>query len=335
MRASIALATLALAGACATPPAPPADEPPPTEPTEPTAAARRRPPPGVGPRFGPGARKSPAEAALEEAVKHARDGDATAARAAARRAIGEDPRLEEAHLLLGSLCAIERDLAGAGAAYDAGLAALPRSAALHHARGMLQLETGDAKGAVGTLETARGLAPADPEIGADLAYASLFVERAADAESLARSVRAAEPRSFAAAYAHGEALLKLDRPRDAAEAFSAARGIAPEDRSAGRRLAHAWMQAGETDKAIEVYTALLAGDGASDPRTRASAASALLAAGRAKEATVQARAALELAPDHPQLLELLAECLEKSGDRAGAKAARQRRAKVAKKDGSR
>ena len=278
---------------------------------------------GVGPRHGRKA-STPGAEKIATAKKRARDGDLDGAAAAAREAAALDPRLEEAYWLLGSLCSLRADAAGARAAYADGLGQLPASSALHHAVGMLELEGGALPMAVAALERAHELTGGkSAEIGSDLAYAYVFVERLDDAERLAGGARKADPKSFAAAYTHGEVLLRKRKAALAVAAFEAALQITPNEPSARRRLAAAHAANGDAAAALTIYDALRAGPSASDPRIHAAAAGVLLELGRASEAVSAMQAAIRLAPDNPRLLELLLHTQEQAGETKAAKRTRK------------
>src|SRR5262249_33808524 len=154
---------------------------------------------------------------------------------------------------LGRILATRDDLAGARAAVDAALAidarsvpALVESAALarraqdvertasdlgrlielqplfagfHHDLGVLQLGRGDLAAARPALETARGLAPNQPETRFKLGNLEYQQERWSQAASEYQAAVALKP-GFAEAWLNlGETLLKLERGADALVAF--------------------------------------------------------------------------------------------------------------------
>lgn len=295
---------------------------PPPAAAQPTAAAKPRPlPPGVGPKR-PGGSKA-ALASLESAKKKARDGDLAGAAADAETAIAQAPDEAEPYLLLASVRGLQEDAAGARAALDKGLAAVPRSMPLHHASGMFLLETGDVAGAVRELEQAKALLGVERnvEVTADLAYAYLFAQRLADAEKLASEARSIDARAYAPAFTHGEALFRLGKFKEAAEAYRTAADISPDEAIARERLAWALLKQDDFAGAVPVLEKLVAAHG-EEPRLRAALAQALLETKRAKEAVPHAEKALALAPDQAQFRELLAASQEAAGDKAAAKKTR-------------
>jgi len=306
-----------LAVACAS-----SSEPPKSKPSSSATKKPRKPRPiaGVGPRRA-GARKLPKGVAeLEAAKKLARDGDLTGAAAQARRAAELDPRLQEAYLLLGSLCSVAGDAPCARDAYRQGLEALPTASDLHHALGMLELEAGATADAVKSLEEAHRLTGAkNPDIASDLAYAYVFVKRLDDAERLAQQARKAAPKSFAAAYTLGEVLLRKGRPAEAVEAFEAALTISSTEPAAKKRLAAAHAANGAHAKALTIYDELRTGPAAKDPRVHAATAGVLLELGRAKDAVTAMESAVALAPKNRRLLELLLHTQEQAKDKKAAR----------------
>ena len=261
---------------------------------------------------------------LELAKRLARDGDTKGAMRAARAALEKNTTLEEAYLLLGSVCALKGDVGCAQTTYQAGTSAIPESARLFHARGMFSLELNAIEDAVVQLERAHSLtAGQDPEIAADLAYAYIFVERLDEAELLAAAARRQAPGSFAAAFTHGEVLLRKQRNQDAVAALRAALKITPDDQLARRRLAQALTQTGAYQTALEMYDSLIAGS-KRDARLHAAKAGILLNMGRAKDAVAAITKAVRMAPREKKFLELLLQAQEKAGHKSGARSTRKK-----------
>ncbi|MBY0401523.1 tetratricopeptide repeat protein [Myxococcota bacterium] len=99
------------------------------------------------------------EARTQLGVFLAETGDAVGARRELETAIALEPAFEAAHVNLADLeRALGRD-EEALAVLDAGLARLPESAALHHARGLARVRVGRAKEALADLARAVALAP--------------------------------------------------------------------------------------------------------------------------------------------------------------------------------
>lgn len=264
---------------------------------------------------------------LDRALEAANAGDLKAAASAARAAFAKDPNLEKAYLLLGSACAMMDDAACEAEAYDLGTAALPRSAALLNERGLLRLRGGDAKAAIADLEAANTISgERDAKYMADLAYAYLFVDRAADGDALARRARKLDPRSFDAASAHGEILLRMKDGAGAAEAFRAAGELTedPEvERGVERQLGIALSISGDREGALVIFERLL-GQVKDDPMLHVYAAEALMKLDRPKPASEHMAAAVELAPKDTRFLALLLETQKKAGDKKGAEATKKK-----------
>ncbi len=291
----------------------------------PSATAPR---PGAPTR--PGVSKS--RAGLDEARKLAKANDLAGAKRAVDKVVSENPEDEEAYLLGASLASMLNEAAETDRYLAVGLAKIPKSGLLHHAKGMALLERGDAAGAVQSLETARTLAPTNGDVLADLAYAYVFVQRFADAKSTGAAARKLTPTSYAAAFAHGEALYRLDEHAAAIEAFEAATKIDPSERVPRARLAGCYLKTNAPAKAIPLLEGLTSDAQATDPAERArmlaGLAQAYLAVSRPQDAVTTARAAVELQPKEPTLLGVLADAQEAAGDKAAAKATR---AKLPKK----
>lgn len=284
---------------------------PPTEPAQPKGPR--------GPRGGPG-QKDP----LLAAKRLASSGETDAAVAETEKVLAARPQLEEGYSLLSALHAMKEDAEASLAALDRGLAALPESAALLHARGMARLEGDDPAGAISDLEAARDRSnPPSAELLADLAYAYLAGQRVQEAEATARRASELDPKAYAPAFVMGEALLLAQRPKDAIPAFERAVAAAPEETSAQRRLAKALNLAGEHQRALEILDRLIAG-APDEPMLRAEAAGALVNLGRAKEAVRYLEKAIELAPKEKALYVFLEKAQTAAGDKSGAKATKQK-----------
>jgi Flp pilus assembly protein TadD len=315
--------TLAVTFACATPAGAPSG-----------GASGAAPPTATAPRPGAPARpgQSKARAGLDEARKLAKANDLAGAKRAVDKVVSENPEDEEGYLLGASLASMLEEATETDRYLATGLAKIPKSGLLHHAKGMALLERGDAAGAVASLETARGLAPTNGDILADLAYAYVFVQRFADAKTTGAAARKLAPTSYAAAFAHGEALYRLDEHAAAIEAFEAASKLDPSERVPRARLAGCYMKTNTPAKAIPLLEGLTSDARATEPAERArmlaGLAQAYLAVSRAPDAVTTARAAVELQPKEPAYLGVLADAQEAAGDKAGAKATR---AKLPKK----
>jgi tetratricopeptide (TPR) repeat protein len=264
----------------------------------------------------PSSRKS---GALEAAKKRAREGDLAGAISASKEAIAEDPRSEEAHLLLSSLHEMGGDRLAAEKALRGGIEKLPGSAELHHALGMNLLEGGDSAMAVAELEKAKELGGGNQkaELLADLAYAYLFTNKLEDAERLAGEARKLDPKGYAAAFTHGEALLRLERWREAAEAYRVAIQASPDESLPKARLATALIKTGDFQGALEPLEQLLKTEKDDPARIHAAIAHAKLQLGLPKEAVAHAKSAVELAPKIEAYKKLLSEAQAAAGEKPG------------------
>src|SRR5688572_33032817 len=88
---------------------------------------------------------------LEAAMKAARDNNLDAAIERSKAAIEKNPQLEQAYLLYGSSCAMKEDPCEVEA-YQAGLEALPTSAALKKAMALVHLQKNEMDQAIKMLE---------------------------------------------------------------------------------------------------------------------------------------------------------------------------------------
>lgn len=312
-----AAAFLSLAGACASSTPPPDDAPP-------TAAEPPKPSAQSGAKAGPRpAGPAPENPRLNEAKKLAQKKDFAGAIKAVQTVLAEEPNMEEGYLLLVGLCEMKEDGGCAQEALSKGLEVLPDSWALLHARGRTHLEANEIPAAVQDLERAHSLSEgSSAEVMADLAYAYVFVERLDEAELIAAAARRLDPKSFAAAYSHGEALLRREKWQEALEAYEGALSAEPGNPIAKRRKALVLAKLGQDDKALAIYGELIVGDGAKDATLHAARASSLMKLNKTGEALKAMREAVKLAPKDKKMLELLAQIEEASGDKKAAKATR-------------
>jgi tetratricopeptide (TPR) repeat protein len=288
--------------------------------SEPARPPRR---PGQGPSSGGGGQRE-----LEEARKAARAKDFDTAIAKAQAAIEKNPNLEEAYLLLADSCAMKDDGACERQAYDRGIAALPRSAALLDERGLWFVKQGDMKSAVKDLEGAAEISQnRDAKILADLAYTYIFVDRLADAESLASKACEIDPKSYEAANALGEVLLHEKKAKEAIAALKSADKNAPDDdvrTDLRAHLALAYSLNNQHEDALAIYEALLKNGGRENPLIHVQIAGELMKLNRAKDAVGHMQEALKKSPDDVRFLSLLMQTQEKAGDKKGAQATKKR-----------
>ncbi|MBI4817604.1 MAG: tetratricopeptide repeat protein [Deltaproteobacteria bacterium] len=255
---------------------------------------------------------------LERARTLAREEKTAEAIEAAQSAVDAEPGLEAGYLLLASLRDLSGDGDGMREAIERGLAALPKSAALWHAKGMGQLEASTPEVAVVSLREAHVLArKANAEIAADLAFALIFADQLAEAEETAKLARSLAPKALAPAFTHGRALLGLKRPKEAIEALEAAAKIDGSDVSVLRRLADARYLAGDSEKALAEYRALANEAFKDDPEIYVAIATVLIRMERAGEAVEAMKRAVALAPKDERVKALLAEAERRAAGKKG------------------
>lgn len=302
------------AGSSSSEPAPAADGPPKT-------ATRARPKPRLPGRGGPRV-AAPGTTELELAVAAAKAGELDVAIQKSRDAIAKNPRLERAHLLLGSSCSMVGNDACEAAAYEAGLEAIPTSVALQREMGFLLLRQGQVDEGVRRLEAARNAkTPVEPELLADLAFAYKMAGRLEDARRTVDAATAAAPNCVACLLASGEVALAERDFGGAEAAFAAAVQKDPANADARRSEAKAVFLAGDTERAADLYLDL-AKKAPEDLRLQVQAGQVLMKAKRNKEAVTRLQAAAELLPDEPKLLSLLADAQAAAGMTAAAKKTR-------------
>ncbi len=291
------------------------------------AGAEKKPPSteGAHPKAGGPSRGGPGQKdPLIGAKKMASSGNTDGAIAETEKVIASRPQLEEAYALLAALLSMKDESEASRDALERGLAALPQSATLLHARGMQKLESEDVAGAVTDLEGAREhSATPNADILADLAYAYLFAKRSKEAEETARAAGELDPSAYAPAFVLGEALLASDRPKEAVPAFQRAVSAAPGEASTKRRLAKAHNLSGQHEEALKILDELIAA-APNEPMLRAEAAGALVNLGRAKDAVGYLEKAIELAPKEKALYVFLEKAQTAAGDKKGAKATQQK-----------
>lgn len=273
-------------------------------------------------------RGKPGQDALVRAQKLAKDGNLDGAIAACKEAASQNPQLEDAYLLMGSACAMKGDGACEVGAYDQGLAALPRSAALLRERGLLHLQAGAAPKALPMLEEASQLKGGkDAEYLADLGYAYLVVGRAKDALTQVNNAIALNPKCFQCAMALGEIHLQQKAFDDAAQAYMNARALNGKDPGPVRKLAVTYFFAGKGAEAMSTFDEAIA-LAPDDPNLKVQAAQVAIKLGKSKKAIPMLQKVLEMAPDNKQLLQLLMNAQKKAGDKKGARATKAKLKKL-------
>lgn len=267
-------------------------------------------------------------------------GDALRAVSLLRRAVVRVPRSERAQRLLGRALVQAGRLREAEQALSRGVHQVPRSARLWMALGGVRQKRGRFDAAVRAFERARVLAPHDPDVPLALGRlyeqhgllkvaashyqqgllaarvdarirAALGLARLAKAQGhaeeaigyLGRALRA-DPRRVDVSRALGEALLEVDRPKEARRVLLAARAVRPKAPGIAALLGQANQALGHQEEAA----AALAEAVRQAPRDAASLrrlAQSLLALGRRDEAYAAGVKALALAPKDVQTMWLM------------------------------
>lgn len=306
MRYLLLAASLLLPVGCATPSkAPPGT----TKKAPPKKRPPRRPgmrPPGGGP--------------LAAAKKAAKAGDLALAIERANEAIAATPSNEDAYVFLGSACAMKQDLKCERAAYERGLAALPRSAAIRKELGLLHLQQGEVEQAVKRYEEANELSGGDkPEYLADLGYAYVYAGKLDQADQMASRAVALDARCFPCAMALGQVKLTKREFPAAVEAYRGALKITPASPDAQLGLAKASFLDGDTAEAAKIYASLVQSS-PDDGRLRIQAAQVAMARKDYKGAVTYLKPVADANPDQKPLLEMLLEAQTQAKDKAGAAA---------------
>ena len=287
----------------------------------PAARVRRSSPIGR-----PGASSAPGEAQLDRARAAAKAGQLDQVVTAARAAIAEDPRLEQAYLLLGSTCALQGNDPCEAAAYRDGLAAIPTSVPLQREMGFYLLRQGNVDEGIRRLESAReATRTPSPSLLADLAVAYKMKGDLQKARATAETAIEADGTCVECYLARGEVAF-AERDFGAAErAFEAAVQKAPDNVEARRSRAKAVYLGGDVERAADLYLAL-AERAPDDVRVQVQAGQVALEAKRAEAAVRRFEAAATLLPNEAQLLELLAQAQDAASDPEAAQATRARAA---------
>lgn len=303
-----------------------ASTPPPPEKTEPVAAPPKAP--RVRPSRLPGRGQTrPGQAELDAALAAAGRGELESAVQQSEAAIAANPRLEQAYLLIGTSCALQGNDACEASAYGRGLEVLPASLPLQREMGFFLLRQGKVSEGVTRLESARASTPTPPpELIADLAVAYKIAGDLEKAHETADAAVEASATCVPCYLAQGEVAFAEKDFAAAEAAYASAAEQDPSNVEARRGQAKAAFLAGDVARSAELY-ASLAEQAPGDVRVRVQTGQVMMAAKRPRDAVVHLRAALELLPGEPKLLELLAAAQEAAGDKAGARATRAEAAK--------
>lgn len=197
-------------------------------------------------------------AALDE-----RSGRTAAAIQAAEAALKANPSDVETLVMLGRLCASQRDNTQALAYVKKAHELAPDNPAAIHELGRLDYLTGDYQWSVGLLLEAANDEPNDPDVLCDLAEAAYSVGRVADAEGYMRQALADAPAAYPRA-AECRQFLKLLRVAETPAEESTARGWVsgilktdPRDLPAEVAMAEVERQRGDWKSAEDTYRDVL------------------------------------------------------------------------------
>ena len=160
-----------------------------------------------------------------------------------------DPDLAEAYPAQGFIELMEKNWAGADAAFRTAIELNPKYATAHHWYSVYFLSTGDPEGRLQKMEDARRLDPGSLVIATDVAYALVPLGRTEEARVIFEEVREAAPTFWRALEGLGNADLEVGRYADAALRFEQAVEIAGEIAWTDGLVAMAHGKAGDLDRA--------------------------------------------------------------------------------------
>lgn len=187
---------------------------------------------------------------------------------------------------------------------DAAVARLPEQIEPLLAAIRLYGERGEHETADRYLEQAAALQPRNAEVGLAQARSMLRQGRAEEALPVLEALVASVPQMLDARYQLGQALMRAGRAEEGRQVLADYQSMLQE----------------QTATQQEALRGRLEGRG----RIHLVRGTVYLAEGRLPEAREQLEAAAELAPEDPEVLRALIDCLERQGDTAAAAAARAR-----------
>ena len=160
-----------------------------------------------------------------------------------------DPDLAEAYPAQGFIELMEKNWAGADAAFRTAIELNPTYATAHHWYSVYFLSIGDPEGRLQKVEDARRLDPGSLVIATDVAYALVPLGRTEEARVIFEEVREAAPTFWRALEGLGNADLDVGRYADAALRFEQAVEMAGEIAWTDGLVAMAHGKAGDLDRA--------------------------------------------------------------------------------------
>ncbi len=232
------------------------------------------------------------------------------------------PQNEKAWLYLGIAKDQAGDAAGSIAAYEAGVAAVPKSTTLKHELGMAYLSAGKNAEGANILELAATKNEADPELAADAAYALSLVGKFKPAREFALRACEMSPENPNALYTLGMAELGLGNTKAAHQAFDDAIDSDETHVPALFQLGVLLAAADDHKGAAQRFTTVLKIE-PDHARARAALGVSLAAMGNSKEAEDMLRGAVKAEPKLASAWAMLGDLLAKQGKIGEAKKALQ------------
>lgn len=179
------------------------------------------------------------------------------ARASARRAIAIDPRLGEAHGILGYiLFLLDWRVADAAVSFRTALESEPRILSSYRFYADALCILGRFDEAIRELERARLVYPNHPVVETSMAIALYHARRFPEMEAQARRTAERHPEFPAAHWALGLALERLNRLTEAAQAEQECLRLSPGDTRCTPALGHIYAKAGRREEARAVMAKL-------------------------------------------------------------------------------
>jgi len=190
------------------------------------------------------------------------------------------------------------------AAYEQLLDANPRNATVLHLKGLAQYQSGDAASAAETLALALELDASNANHHSNYgAVLAALGKTGAAVQALEKAVEL-DPKNIESLVNLSALLQRQGKLDDAKAAIDKALSIAPDDPSALNNLGAVYRDLGDFSAAEEAYLkAVSAGEELIEPRINY--ANLLMSLARNDEALKQAKTAVDLAPNHPDTLNVL------------------------------
>ncbi len=270
-----------------------------------------------------GPSRAAAAASLADALRQHAAGKAALAERLCRKALGQDPRLAEAHNLLGVLALQRGALEDAAAAIGQAVRLQPAHAPHRSNLAAVLQRAGRPAEAAATLREAVALAPGDATLHFNLGTVLHRLGRPAEAAASLRAALALRPDHHEAHNNLGNALAALDQHAAAAASYRQALALRPDYAEAHHNLGLAERALGDATAAAASYRRALALRPAY-PEALNNLGAVLLDLAQPEAAATAFRQALALRPDHAGTLNNLGNALEDLGEAAAALDCRSR-----------